>query len=261
MTRSIALSGKGGVGKTTVAALAVKTLLARGRSPVFAVDADPNSNLPEQLGIASYGTVGDMREQLLRERDALPPGTSKADWIGWRLAEIVVESRGFDLISMGRPEGPGCYCYVNSLLREYLDARAGAYPWVVIDNEAGMEHLSRRTTRDVDTLVVVTDPTAVALTAAVRIAALAESLPLRIGRVAFLVNRAEGADGEAERRIRDAGFGVLGTVPSDPRVAARSRAGGTLLDIEDESPAYRAVAGIVDELCARGGEEAGHGSS
>jgi len=248
MSYSIALSGKGGAGKTTIAALVVGRLRALGLGAVFAVDADPNSNLPDQLGVPSPVTVGDMREQLLRERDALPAGMSKADWIGLRLAEILVESRGFDLLSMGRPEGSGCYCYVNSLLREYLDARAKAYPWVVIDNEAGMEHLSRRTTRDVDVLLVVTDPTPVAVTAAVRIAELGRALPLRIGRIAFLMNRAEGETLPAVRRLTDTGLPVLGTVPLDPEVAARSRDGRPLLDIAEDAPACRAVAAILDGL-------------
>lgn len=248
MSFSIALSGKGGAGKTTIAALIVKHFLAGGQGPVFAVDADPNSNLADSLGVKQDGSVGDLREELLKERDSLPAGMSKADWIGYRLQEIVVESDGFDLLSMGRPEGPGCYCYVNSLLREYLDSRAKNYPRVVIDNEAGMEHLSRRTTRDVDTLLVVTDLTPVSLTAALRIAGLGQSLPLRIKRIGFVVNRANAVPDAMKRTLAETGLPVFGVIPPDPAVEAFSLEGRPLLGMREDSVAYRAVARILDAL-------------
>jgi CO dehydrogenase maturation factor len=250
MSFSIALSGKGGVGKTTIASLVVRTLLRRADGPVFAVDADPNSNFADQLGVKEYGTVGDLREELLKAKDSLPAGMSKADFIGYRIQEIVVESRGFDLLNMGRPEGPGCYCYVNSLLREFLDARARSYRYTVVDNEAGMEHLSRRTTRDVDALLVVTDLTPVSLAAAFRIADLARGLDLKIRRVGLLLNRTGAVPDAVAARARESDLPVLGVVPEDPLVLDRSRGGAPLLAIEDESPATRAVAAVVDNLLA-----------
>jgi CO dehydrogenase maturation factor len=247
MSYIMAVSGKGGSGKTTTAALIVKYLLSRGRGPVFAVDADPNSNLAEQLGVEEYGTVGSIREELSASRDPLPAGMSKPDYIRYRIQETVSESRGFDLLTMGRPEGPGCYCYVNSLLRDYLDGRSGNYPSVVIDNEAGMEHLSRRTTRDVDLLLIVCDPTAASLTAALRIGALARSLDLRIRATGVLLNRTDVAPtAVGEKLQKEGGLSVLGAIPEDPRVRERAMVGAPLLGIEEDSAAYGALSKILD---------------
>jgi CO dehydrogenase maturation factor len=259
----IAVSGKGGSGKTTTAALIVKYLMTRGRGPVFAVDADPNSNLAAQLGVEECGTVGGIREELSANRDPLPAGMSKPDYIRYRIQETVTESRGFDLLTMGRPEGPGCYCYVNSLLRDYLDSRGQAYPSVVIDNEAGMEHLSRRTTRDVDLLLIVCDATAASLTAAVRIGALARGLDLRIRDIGVLLNRASEAPQPVIEKLQQGGLSVLGALPEDPQVAARALAGDPLLGIDEGSASFTALSGILDRvlsavtpgtvLCAEGG--------
>ncbi len=248
MSRVIAVSGKGGSGKTTTAALAVKYLLSRGLGPVFAVDADPNSNLAEQLGVTEHGTVGGIREELSANRDPLPAGMSKPDYIRYRIQETVSESRGFDLLSMGRPEGPGCYCYVNSLLRDYLDSRGQEYASVVIDNEAGMEHLSRRTTRDVDLLLIVCDTTAASVTAAVRIGALARGLDLRIRSTGVLVNRAEEVPGPVVDRLEEGGLRIVGTIPEDPRIMARAREGAPLLGIEEESTAFAAFSRVLDRV-------------
>jgi CO dehydrogenase maturation factor len=253
---SIALSGKGGVGKTSIASLAVKHLLSRKDGPVFAVDADPNSNFADQLGVAEYGTVGDLREELLKAKDSLPAGMSKADFIGYRIQEIIVESTGFDLLNMGRPEGPGCYCYVNSLLREFLDSRGRNYRYTVVDNEAGMEHLSRRTTRDVDALLVVSDLTPVSLAAAFRIGALARSLDLKIRRVGLLLNRVSEVPPAIAERAADSGLEILGSVPEDAQLLEGSRGGKPLLEIGEDSAAYRAVAGILERVFADAGEPA-----
>jgi CO dehydrogenase maturation factor len=257
MSFSIALSGKGGVGKTTIASLVVRALMARKDGPVFAVDADPNSNFADQLGVKEYGTVGDLREELLKAKDSLPVGMSKADFIGYRIQEIVVESRGFDLLNMGRPEGPGCYCYVNSLLREFLDARSRGYRYTVVDNEAGMEHLSRRTTRDVDALLVVSDLTPVSLAAAFRIADLARSLDLKIRSVGLLLNRTDSIPDAVAQRAREAELPILGAIPDDPLVLGRSQGGKPLLAMEDESVASRAVAAILEGLLATAAAPAG----
>ncbi len=247
MSYCIAVSGKGGSGKTTVASLTVKYLLSRGAGPVFAVDADPNSNLADQLGVDQYGTVGDIREELLANKDALPAGMSKPDFIRYRIQETVTEAHGFDLLNMGRPEGPGCYCYVNSLLRDYLDTRGKNYPYVVIDNEAGMEHLSRRTTRDVDLLLIVTDLTPVSLTAALRIGALARSLDLAIRATGVIVNRAKEVPLPIQEKIRQNDLGLLGCLPEDPEVETRARDGSPLLGAEDGSAAFRALSGILEK--------------
>jgi CO dehydrogenase maturation factor len=242
----IAVSGKGGSGKTTTAALIVKYLISRGVSPVFAVDADPNSNLAEQLGVEEYGTVGSIREELSAGREPLPAGMSKPDYIRYRIQETVSESHGFDLLTMGRPEGPGCYCYVNSLLRDYLDSRSQAYPSVVIDNEAGMEHLSRRTTRDVDLLLIVCDATAASLSAALRIGTLARGLDLRIRETGVVLNRASTAPQPVIDKLQKGGLSVLGAIPEDPQVMARALAGDPLLGIDEGSAAFAALSAILD---------------
>ncbi len=254
MSHVIAVSGKGGSGKTTTAALIVKYLLSRGRGPVFAVDADPNSNLADQLGVEQYGTVGGIREELsAASREPLPAGMSKPEYVRYRIQETVSESRGFDLLTMGRPEGPGCYCYVNSLLRDYLDGRAGNYPSVVIDNEAGMEHLSRRTTRDVDLLLIVCDTTHASLTAAVRIGELARGLDLRIRAMGVLLNRADGAPPAVIEKLQAGGLSILGILPEDTTVMDRAREGAPLLGIDDSSAAYSALSRVLDGVLVQGG--------
>ncbi|MCC6955872.1 MAG: AAA family ATPase, partial [Anaerolineales bacterium] len=169
MTTTIALAGKGGVGKTTIAALVIKYLVDRSLGPVLAIDADPSSNLNLVLGLDLDWTIGDIREDLLDQvqtslaqsgaaMGTLPGGITKRDYLDYQIRSSVAEGDYFDLIAMGRSEGPGCYCAVNHNLREVVDGMSKNYRYVVIDNEAGMEHLSRRTTRDVQHLLIVTDP-------------------------------------------------------------------------------------------------------
>ncbi|MCX7661102.1 MAG: AAA family ATPase, partial [Candidatus Omnitrophica bacterium] len=143
----IAVSGKGGTGKTTISALIIRTLIEDKKIPILAVDADPNSNLYLSLGAKFNRTIADLREEV---RDNTPSGFSKTDYFNLKLQEAISENNGFDLLVMGRPEGQGCYCSVNNLLREYLTRLSKNYPFVVIDCEAGLEHLSRRTSDDLD---------------------------------------------------------------------------------------------------------------
>jgi len=156
---TIAITGKGGTGKTTFASLLVKHLSTKSAT-VLAVDADPNSNLDARLGMHVEQTIGDLREDLLKEH--FPAGVAKSELIEYQIRLALVEGDTFDLIAMGRPEGPGCYCYINNVLRDVLDRLSVNYDYVVIDNEAGMEHLSRRTTRDVDVLFIMSDVTVLA---------------------------------------------------------------------------------------------------
>ena len=177
---TIAVAGKGGTGKTTLAALLVEELRRRGT--VLAVDADPNCNLGEALGMEVERTIGQLRDEVLERIADLPPGVPKDQILELGLHECLVEDEGVDLLVMGHGEGPKCYCMVNHVLRRVIQTLKGNYRYVVLDNEAGMEHLSRRTTQDVDALLVVAEPTPVSLRSARRIPGIAEELKLRVGR-------------------------------------------------------------------------------
>lgn len=193
-----AVAGKGGVGKSTISALLVRSLSEGG--VVLAVDADPNSNLGQKLGADVPGTVGQVREGLLSKGGQPPRDMSKQEYLKLKLKEILTEGDGFDLLTMGRPEGPGCYCYVNNLLRVFVDQLMDSYSHVIIDNEAGMEHLSRRTAREMDLLILVSDPTAVGVSTAVRLSRLADELDLKVRRKVLLINGVRpGKEAQAER--------------------------------------------------------------
>ena len=186
MSYLLAVAGKGGVGKSTISSLLVHMLSKKGK--VLAVDADPNSNLGQKLGIEVPGTVGDVREGLLSKGGEPPRDMSKQEYLKLKLRQILAEGERADLLTMGRPEGPGCYCYVNNLLRVFVDQLMDGYQYVIIDNEAGMEHLSRRTARGMDLLLLVSDPTQVGIATAERLSALADELDLKVKRKLLLVN-------------------------------------------------------------------------
>jgi len=189
----IAFSGKGGSGKTTLAALLVRELIRTGKKPVLAVDADANATLGMALGVSFPGTIADLREEIMQVAQE-PGAISKERLMDQWLAELLSEQAGFDLLTMGRPEGPRCYCYVNGLLRRYLSLLRGIYPYLVVDCQAGMEYLSRLTVENVDTLVLTAEPTAVGIATARLIAALADTLPVRVGRRVLALNKVTDAD-------------------------------------------------------------------
>jgi len=248
----IAISGKGGVGKTTFAALVVRHLARERRRPVLAVDADPNATLGSLLGVEVEASVADIREETLEKKNAIPAGMSKDRFIELRIQQCIVEEHGFDLLTMGRPEGPGCYCFVNNLLRRYLERAAADYPYVVIDNEAGMEHLSRRTDSSVDLLFIVTEPTVIGAATAGRIANLATSLPIAVKRMAIVVNRV-GDQGMAEAvraKLAEAGPPVVGELPFDQIVLDASMNGTSVLDLPGDSPMLVAVREILEAQLA-----------
>jgi len=190
----IAFGGKGGSGKTTLAALVIRQLIRTGNKPILAVDADPNATLGMALGVECPGTISDLRNRMgeaAQEPAQIPKQRLMDQW----LAELLCEQTGFDLLTMGHPEGPKCYCYVNSLLRRYLSLLRDNYPVVVVDCEAGMEYLSRLTVDDVDTLVLVAEASPVGVTTAERIAELSLSLPIKVGRRAMVINKTD-VDGQ-----------------------------------------------------------------
>jgi CO dehydrogenase maturation factor len=183
--KTLAVSGKGGVGKTTLSALLVKLLSKK--KVVLAVDADPNTNLNIPLGVDVENTIGKLREDIIDDPEAIPDGMSKQEYIQYQLQMTIIEGSKFDLIAMGRQEGPGCYCYINNLLRVFMDSLAEKYPYVVIDNEAGMEHLSRRTTNDTDVLFIVSDATQTGVITAARVNGMTEELDLNTGKTVLIL--------------------------------------------------------------------------
>ncbi|MEW5761715.1 MAG: AAA family ATPase [Bacillota bacterium] len=243
----LAVAGKGGSGKTTFAALAIVYLVKLGYKPVLAIDADPNANLGEALGLQApvtvAGIVGEMAGQ------GVPAGMSKDEYVKFRVHQALAEGRDIDLLAMGAPEGPGCYCYANSVLRRCVASLGAAYRCVVLDNEAGLEHFSRRTTGQADALVVVSDPTVRGLLSAARIAGLVKTLGLGISRSFLVVNRAPAEACAALRQeIGRTGLEFLGTVPYDRTVAEYDMAGRPLAELPDAAPAATAVQAIVRTL-------------
>ncbi len=240
MTTMIAVAGKGGVGKTTCAALVLRGLAAAGVRPLLAVDADPNANLHLLLGLSRPAGLGSLREELLAAEGG---AASKEELLETMVQQRVAEGADVDLVTMGRGEGPGCYCYVNNLLRRSLARLEGSYKAVVVDNEAGMEHLSRRNLRAIDHLVLVADPSPRGMAAARAIGELAVSLALPVGRTWLLLNRPY-APGD-RTSARDLPAPLLAEVPHDPSLAGWETAGRSFLYIPGASPAASAVAGAV----------------
>src|SRR3972149_5290025 len=212
MAYVIALSGKGGTGKTSIAALTVRYLKEKRKGPVLAVDADSNACLNEALGISVHATIGNLREESLqpiRAGSARPGGMSMEQLFDYQVQQSVIEAEGFDLMVMGRPEGPGCYCAANNIIRKYTDKLSETYSYVVIDNEAGMEHLSRRTTHKVNLILIVSDPTAKGIVTGKRISDLVHELRLEVDRTVLIINRVSGQEGELLRKTaEDKGLAV-----------------------------------------------------
>jgi CO dehydrogenase maturation factor len=246
---TLAVAGKGGTGKTTFAALTVKYLREQGMTPILAIDADPSSNLNMALGMDLIDTVGQIREDT---RDQVTGGTfqsgiSKPDWFQYQVEQCLVEGDEVDLLAMGRPEGPGCYCAANHMLRQAIDRLGDSYRAVVIDNEAGMEHISRQTTRDVDWLFIVSDPSQRGLAAAEYIVRLVESLGTRIARAGLIVNRVDGELPEVFReRIARLGVPLLGVLPQDPALGRLDAEGLPLVTLDDSSNVYPSVKAILE---------------
>ena len=243
MTQTIALAGKGGTGKTTIAALIVKHLIETRRGTILAIDADPSSNLNLALGLPLTRTVGDIREDMLAGVDkTVGKSIARRDYLDAEIRYALEEGDEVDLLAMGRPEGQGCYCAVNHLLREIVDGLNRAYDYVVIDNEAGMEHLSRRTTRDVDVLLVVTDPTVRGILAAKSIIQLAHDLKINVKRSLLVVNRANGSIPPAvQTEIDKSSIELAGVVPADPLINAFDAEGKPIVALDGTSPAAAAV--------------------
>lgn len=247
----IAVAGKGGTGKTTLAGLIVRSLRQVGRTPILAVDADPNTNLDAALGLRPARSISDVLDETKGMRN-VPDNVPKSTFLQYQLEDCLCEGRGVDLVVMGRPEGTGCYCAANHLLREHLDRLMASYPYVVMDNEAGMEHISRRTTQNVDLLFIVSDPSLAGLRAARRIQALVGSLDLTVREMALVINRTNGLPPAVKENLTEGDLRVAGTIPADPMVVAYELEGRPVVDLPDDAPAARAAAEILASLVGSG---------
>jgi CO dehydrogenase maturation factor len=249
---TIAMAGKGGVGKTTLAALIIDWLVARGDAPVLAVDADSNANLHEALGVSYAATVGGIRESA---RSEIPgkQGMAKQEFLDLRVQEALVEQAGFDLIVMGRPEGQGCYCFANNILRSVLDKLSKQYKHIVVDSEAGLEHISRRTLLSLDWLLIVSDASVRGVRTAKRVSELADEVSLGAARRALIVNRVPNGEltPALKAEVEATGLPLLAVIPFDPAVAAMDAGGMSVQQIPPDAPVRRIVSTLLEELFSK----------
>lgn len=253
MSYNIAVAGKGGTGKTSLTGLLIDNLLKENKKPILVVDADANANINEVLGVDVEATIGQIREEanMTEKRgDSFPGGMTKAQFLQWKLNSIIVEGEGYDLLVMGRSEGEGCYCFVNGILREQVQRISSHYNYVITDNEAGMEHLSRKTSKHTDTLLLVSDCSRRSIQAVARIRDLADELNLSVGRVYLIVNKAPNGelnDGVKEE-IKNHNLNLLGVVPLDELIYEYDSTGRPLVELPEDSQAKQAIKNIIAKL-------------
>ena len=247
MPFSIALAGKGGTGKTTVAGLLIKYLIKTGKTPVLAVDADSNANLNEVCGLEVTDTLGNAREEM--KKGVVPSGMTKDIFMDMKLQQAVVEDDGFDLVVMGQPEGPGCYCAANTLLTGFLEKLTGNYPYIVMDNEAGMEHISRLTTSNVDVLLTISDTSRRGLQAAIRINDLAKDLNIGVSKSYLIINQTKEAPSDTVLNIiKKNGIELAGTIPEDRTVYEYDLNGRPTIELPEDNTAVMAAYEIFDKI-------------
>ncbi len=247
MSFSIALAGKGGTGKTTVAGMLIKYLVMKGKTPVLAVDADSNANLNEVLGLELIDTIGNIREEM--KRGEVPSGMTKNIFISMKMEQSIVEADGYDLVVMGQPEGAGCYCAANTLLTGFLEKLTSNYPYIVMDNEAGMEHISRLTTHNVDVLLVVSDTSRRGLQAAIRINKLSKALNIGVGKSYLIINQMkDNPPDEVLRLINQEGIELLGTIPDDKSVYEFDLHGRPTIEMPENNIAVKSAFNIFDKI-------------
>ena len=254
MAHVIAIAGKGGVGKTTLTGLIIQYLGKKGKGPILAVDADANSNLKEVLGVEVEETLGDIREEVARAEmskdNPIPPGVSKADYMEFKFDDALIEDDDYDLLVMGRTQGKGCYCFVNGLLQAQLQRLEKNYPYIIVDNEAGMEHISRGVLPNMEVAILVSDCSRRGVQAVGRIAQLIKECDMHPKKVGLIINRApngvlnEGTKAEIEKQ----GLTLLGVVPQDETVYEFDCDGTPIVDLPEDSPVRKAIVEIIDNL-------------
>ena len=247
---SIAITGKGGVGKTTVAAALVARLISKGHTPVLAVDADPNTCLDETLGVKAQKSVGGVREEakIIAGKGGLGQGISKQELLELKIAESLVEADDFDLIAMGRPEGPGCYCYANNVLKQTLDQIANSYPYLVIDNEAGLENLSRRIVREVDLMIMVADPSKRGLDTVRRLFGLAREMEVKYKHLAVVVNRlrSDVVLEEAGVLEKELAADLCLTIRENEELENIAVCGGNLFELSSSNDIFQTIDSLIE---------------
>lgn len=246
MAFTIALAGKGGTGKTTLAALIIRQLVKNGKRPVLAVDADANANLNEALGIEVEDTIAELIARVNNNREPLPAGMTKDQYVAYKVHQSLAESENVDLMVMGGPEGSGCYCFVNNLVRSFVHKLSDTYPYVIMDNEAGLEHLSRRTTQNVDILFVTSDASVRGIRSAGRVKKLVNSLALDVKKMYLVVTRVDEGSIEAlHEDILRTGLDLIGAIPGDDQVFSYDLQGKPLVELPENNPVVAAVKEIL----------------
>jgi len=247
--KTIAIAGKGGTGKTTISALIIRWLNEHEAKPVLAVDADSNVNLNDALGVELKDTIGAIREDAKSSAHKLPGGMTKQQFLEYKIQNSLVETPGFDLIAMGRPEGPGCYCYANNLLRDILKTLSANYQYVLIDNQAGMEHLSRRTAHNIDYLLIISDPSVRGIRSAAKISRLIKELDARIQEKYLILNRIQNSiPQQVKKIIEEEGLKLFQSIPDDEKLLKMDQSGKPIVHITTDSPAYQAIDQLMKKL-------------
>ena len=252
MPHTIAVAGKGGVGKTTTCGMLIDYLCKKDQGPVLVVDADANSNLNEVLGVEVETSLGAIREEMAQAelKGSIPAGMTKADYANFKFNSALIEEDDFDMLVMGRTQGKGCYCYVNGVLKTLVDKYASNYSYVVMDNEAGLEHVARGTLPHVDTMLLISDCSRRGIQAVARVAEMIEEMDLKPGKIGLIVNRApngvldEGVKAEIEKH----GLNLLGVLPQDEGVYRCDCNGEPSAKLPDSNPVKVALKGIMQSM-------------
>lgn len=254
MAHTIAIAGKGGTGKTTVCGLLIQYLAQLGKGPILAVDADANANLNEVLGDDIDTTLGEIREEIAKaemsDNNPIPPGMSKQEYADFRFGQALIENDNYDMIVMGRSQGKGCYCFVNGVLKTQIDKFSKNYKYVIVDNEAGMEHISRGILPSIDTILLVSDCSRRSIQAVARIAQMIDELDIKTKDMKLIVNRApngelnEGIKSEIEKY----GLDLIGVLPNDESVYEYDSNGKAIVDLPEDAPIKKALRNIIDKL-------------